>query len=67
MVFLGRLKVKSNSFLLVFHNLQSGKFNLLLLGSALLQIKHASVNNGNNFPFKEYILELDAGAFPIYP
>lgn len=54
MVFLSHVKVNSNYFLLVFHNLKSGKFNLSLLGLALLQIKHATINNGNNFPLKTY-------------
>lgn len=59
-------KVNSNSFLPVFSNFKLRKFNLLLLGSALLQIKHANINNENNSSLKTY-LESRCGAFPIYP
>lgn len=66
MIFLSRAKINSKSFLLVFSNFKLGKFNLLLLGSALLQIKHVSINNENNFPLKTYP-ETRCGAFPIHP
>lgn len=66
MVFLRRTKVNSNSFPLVFYNFKLDKFNLLLFGSAFLQIKHATINNENNFPLKIYP-ETQCGAFAIYP
>lgn len=51
-MFSATLKVNSNSFLPVFSNFKLRKFNLLLLGSALLQIKHANINNENNSSLK---------------
>lgn len=66
MVFLSCAKVNSKYFLLVFYNFKLGKFNLSFLGSAFLQIKHAPINNKNNFPLKTYS-ETRCGAFVIHP
>lgn len=66
MVFLSCAKINSNYFLLVFYNFKLGKYNLSLLGSAFLQIKHATINNENNFPLKTHP-ETRCGAFAIYP